>query len=513
MKTPGKKGKKRQKTEADQKSQSKAKGETTSLDDEEHSRVKVEKKREKRERQKAAKQRNRGKRDKKKQKKRQATQEAKEQQSSRPSTGQTIRQDHHEDDEAETSTEEREGGAGSKDQISQPETDRVEVEGVAQPLEPPSESSASSSPVPKSPVFDNSTHHSSASSSSSIVPPSNNDVQDHTSQRPSTTEAPAEQIPTLQTKPESTESTTLPQPSKIANETRKTSDHEPEQEHEQTAPQTSPPSKAPKLPEIDQSVLKARLEARIAALRAARKADGPEGKPARSRQELIEARRRKNEARKAHKKEVRNKERVQRDAEEEAKRLRGGSGSPLWQQGAWDEAPEVKKGGESFSYGTVAFSDGAHMDSLSGGLKDQKKKKGPSDPKTALIAAEKKAAKLSGYDESKRAEVEEKDRWLNAKKRVMGEKHKDDANLLKKTLKRKEKQKDKSEREWSDRTEAVKKGKEAKQKKREENLRKRRDEKGVKKGKKGKVKGKGKPAVKRRPGFEGTFRSGKAPRL
>ena len=45
----------------------------------------------------------------------------------------------------------------------------------------------------------------------------------------------------------------------------------------------------PKLPSADREALKARLEAKIATLRALRKADGPDGRPARSRQELIEA--------------------------------------------------------------------------------------------------------------------------------------------------------------------------------------------------------------------------------
>jgi hypothetical protein len=94
--------------------------------------------------------------------------------------------------------------------------------------------------------------------------------------------------------------------------------------------------------------------------------------------------------------------------------------------------------------------------------------------------------------------------WLNAKKRAHGERVRDDTSLLKKALKRRESAKKRSERDWKDRIDTVKKGKDMKQQKREENLRKRREEKGNKGGKKaGAGGGKGKP----RPGFEGSFKA------
>ena len=77
--------------------------------------------------------------------------------------------------------------------------------------------------------------------------------------------------------------------------------------------------------------------------------------------------------------------------------------------------------------------------------------------------------------------------------------------LDEKALKRKEKAKGKSEKEWKDREDAVVKGKQMKDKKREANLKARSDGKGQKG--KGKPKGKsgGKPGAKKggRPGFEG----------
>lgn len=54
---------------------------------------------------------------------------------------------------------------------------------------------------------------------------------------------------------------------------------------------TQPREKTPKLPQINQALLQQRRAARIEALRTARKANGLNGKPARNRQELLEARR------------------------------------------------------------------------------------------------------------------------------------------------------------------------------------------------------------------------------
>lgn len=273
----------------------------------------------------------------------------------------------------------------------------------------------------------------------------------------------------------------------------------------------SDPDKARKikLPKIDPDVLKERLRQRIEALRAARKADGPDGRPARNRQELLEARRKKEEQRKQHKKELRKqaKEDEQRlKTEQELAQLRG-SGSPM----SLDlfSSPRPASPDTNFSFGRVAFDDGQQLDSTLSNIFDARRKKGPSDPRTALQAAEAKRKRISGLDEAKRADIAEKDIWLNAKKRAHGERVRDDTDLLKKTLKRKEKMKSKSEKEWDERIKGVEKAKEAKQRKREENLQKRREEKGVR-GKKAKARlaqERAKKKAVRRPGFEGSFRS------
>ncbi|CAK97483.1 SURF6-domain-containing protein [Aspergillus niger ATCC 13496] len=250
--------------------------------------------------------------------------------------------------------------------------------------------------------------------------------------------------------------------------------------------------------------LKQRLQKRLDELRAARHADGLNGKPARNRQELIEARRQKAEQRKAHKKELRQK------AREEEQRLKdeamarrfspGGSGSLL----ASPRSPADSVGSNNnFAFGRVVFADGQLADPSLSGVREQPKSHGPKDPAAALKAVEAKKAKLAAMDEEKRADIEEKDLWLNAKKRAHGERVRDDTSLLKKALKRKESAKKKSEREWKERLEAVKKGKDMRQQKREENLRKRREDKGNKGGGKKQAGGK----KKSRPGFEGSFKA------
>ncbi|OJJ47526.1 hypothetical protein ASPZODRAFT_131040 [Penicilliopsis zonata CBS 506.65] len=252
--------------------------------------------------------------------------------------------------------------------------------------------------------------------------------------------------------------------------------------------------------------LKQRLQKRLDELRAARHADGLNGKPARNRHELIEARRQKAEQRKAHKKLLRQK------AKEEEQRLKdeamarrfspGGSGSLL--ASPRSPAESVGSSANNYSFGRVVFADGQQADASLSSLREHKRQNAQ-DPATALKAAESKQARLAAMDEGKRADIEEKDMWLNAKKRAHGERVRDDTSLLKKALKRKETAKKKSEREWRERIDGVAKGKEARQMKREENLRKRRDEKGA-----GGGKGKGKkPAGKRkaRPGFEGSFKA------
>ncbi|KAH6643943.1 surfeit locus protein 6-domain-containing protein [Boeremia exigua] len=254
--------------------------------------------------------------------------------------------------------------------------------------------------------------------------------------------------------------------------------------------------------EKSQEEFRARLNAKLEAMRAARKADGPDGRPAKNRAELIESRRKKEAARQVAKKSARQdakEDEARQKAEEQLARIRGGSGSPSIFPA---RSPERER---NFNFGRVAWEDGQELEGGLSKFLDSRKKKGKSDTKTALEAAQKKQARINGFDETKRKEIQEKELWLNAKKRAQGEKVFDDVNLLKKSLKRQQKQKDKSKQEWKERLTNVTEGKEKRQKKREENLKQRRDSKGVKGKKKGAPKKGGKKPAKR-PGFEGTFK-------
>ncbi|SMQ52081.1 unnamed protein product [Zymoseptoria tritici ST99CH_3D7] len=264
------------------------------------------------------------------------------------------------------------------------------------------------------------------------------------------------------------------------------------------------------LPNIDQAELQERLRKRIEELRARRKADGDGSKPAKSRQELLEQRRKKEEQRKAHKKDLRRQQKEEEAQKREAQ-LRGSAASP--DVFSRNSPRPATSDNNSFSFSRLAFEDGTAADASLTDLHDPRKKKGPQDPRTALAAAEKKAARLSSLDPAKRADIAEKDMWLNAKKRAHGERVRDDASLLKKALKRQEKGKNKSEKEWKEREHAVVHGKEMKQKKREGNLAKRREEKGGKGKKKNggaappKGGGGGGSKAKKRAGFEGRFKA------
>ena len=333
---------------------------------------------------------------------------------------------------------------------------RVEIEDMAD--EPQIDLLSTATPsTNRSPAFDASANHSGSSSISSIAPPTA--IEDS-------------------------------QPGKSL------------QEEAQEEPKESKPT-----PEI----IKARFAARIETLKRARNADGLNGAPARNRQELIEARRQKVEQRKAHRKELRQKAKEIEQQKRDEILARGSpllSGSPVLSPGSPLHNPTSPA--NDFSFGRVSFADGQHASANLDAIIDPKTKpKGPSDPRTALLAAQKRQSRLNSLDESKRADIAEKDVWLNARKRAHGERIRDDTSLLKKTLKRKEKQKKKSSREWNERLDGIKKSQDMKQKKREANLQKRKEEKGKRSGSQGAKKGKGKTKAKR-PGFEGSFRA-KAP--
>lgn len=317
------------------------------------------------------------------------------------------------------------------------------------------QSSISTTPNVDSPIFDVSKNQSTASSASSVPPLADDTKPASKSSRPQASSK-------TQTQPKQT----------------------PQESKDKPAPTTA-----------SQEDLQARLRARIELLRSKRKADGPDGQPVQSRQDLLEVRRKKEQVRKAHKKDLRLKAK-QEEERLNNERLRG-SGSPLTTDIFTPlRSPAAQAVETNFNFGRIAFDDGQQADS-SGGVIDIKRK-GPQDARTALEHATKKAEHFKSLDADKQRDIADKDLWLNAKKRAHGERIRDDTSLLKKTLKRKDKAKQKSEKEWGERIDGVKKGQEARQKKREGNLAKRKEDKGAKKSKsKGPAKGK----KKGRPGF------------
>jgi len=132
--------------------------------------------------------------------------------------------------------------------------------------------------------------------------------------------------------------------------------------------------------------------------------------------------------------------------------------------------------------------------------KNKKKKK---DLKQLLNIAESKQNELKLLEETdaeKAKETKTEMCWDSALQKAGGTKIKDNPKLLKKTLKRKEKEKSKSEKVWKDRVDTVEKNKEEKQKLRKQHLKERREAgNGKKKG--GGAKKKKKPPKKHTPGF------------
>lgn len=266
-----------------------------------------------------------------------------------------------------------------------------------------------------------------------------------------------------------------------------------------TSERPSSSSKKLKVPS-DTTELRARLAAKIASLRAARKADGPDGLPIRTRQELIESRRLKQIKSKAHKKELWQKQKAEEDAKRE-EALASARDSPMLSFGS-PGSPEQEN---NFSFGRVAFTDGTQMSQDLSYLKEKRGKKQNLDPKSALAKLEAQKKRLANLDDDKRKDVLEKETWLAARKRAEGEKVRNDESLLKKAVKRKEKTKKKSEKEWGDRMDGVKYAQKQKAQKREANIKQRKEQKQAGKGgKKGKgSKGPTKKKTGGRPGFEG----------
>lgn len=155
-----------------------------------------------------------------------------------------------------------------------------------------------------------------------------------------------------------------------------------------------------------------------------------------------------------------------------------------------EEVPKIPKPKPVFnSEGKMVFSK---FDFSEIGVK-KKLPKNQNDPKKILQQLQQKKEKLkqleNSGDKEKAEDIKEKDAWKSALAKANGDKIKDNPELLKRTLKRKEQKKKHSANKWNSRIENVQKSKQERQEKRQGNIMKRKKEKKLNKLKKAAKKG------------------------
>nr|XP_033322024.1 surfeit locus protein 6 homolog [Megalopta genalis] len=123
----------------------------------------------------------------------------------------------------------------------------------------------------------------------------------------------------------------------------------------------------------------------------------------------------------------------------------------------------------------------------------KRKPKSAKDPKKILLQMKQKKEKLKEMEKSgeieKAQEIREKQAWNSVLAKASGEKVKDDPELLKRSISRKEQKKKHSAKKWESRLDNVQKGIRERQEKRQENIMKRKKEKKLNKLKKNAKKG------------------------
>ncbi|KIR42598.1 hypothetical protein I307_04563 [Cryptococcus deuterogattii 99/473] len=255
------------------------------------------------------------------------------------------------------------------------------------------------------------------------------------------------------------------------------------------------------------SELRAKLQQRLQTFRSRRGAgDGEEthdGASVSSRDALEEERRRKRgemrDRRRNERKEERRKEREGKAEKKEKKAAQQGPDDVRAKTAKTQLiVPQLKNtnNDEDISFPAISLpskqsdKSGTHLKRIS-------------NPSQALAHLEKHKAKLAAMPEDKRAEIEEKERWAKAEERAKGGKVADQEKVLKNAVKRKEKTKAKSSKEWAERKRELEKSNAISIKKRNDNIAKRAEDRRNKRQGGGKDKGKGKGSKKGRPGFEG----------
>ncbi|QPG76861.1 hypothetical protein FOA43_004255 [Brettanomyces nanus] len=219
--------------------------------------------------------------------------------------------------------------------------------------------------------------------------------------------------------------------------------------------------------------LRSKLSAKISSMRARRKAPGTNVPgAATSRQQILDERRRKWQLKNMKKEEEKKtgKEGVPEVIEAEEEDGDEDSSS--------DE--EAESSASSVFYGNIEFGDGEKVRTDLSGTRRTKVKKGTAhkDLKGNLNKIWREKEKMNNVGAEKREALEKKKQWSHAMASVEGIKIKDDEQLLKKALKRKEAVKRKTKRQWGERVRGVREMKHAKEDRRQENIRIRKENKG-----------------------------------
>ncbi|KAH9064512.1 surfeit locus protein 6-domain-containing protein [Lactarius vividus] len=250
-------------------------------------------------------------------------------------------------------------------------------------------------------------------------------------------------------------------------------------------PEDDPASIVP-LPQSESiETLRAKLHAKVEAMRIKKRGNG-EGN---SKDELLEERRLQRAAmRERRRKETKEKIRKEKERKGKSKDTAPPTKSQLLVPDGG--APSHPERDPRSRLTNVQFSSIADSSSSSRGIK----LKTSSNPSQALQQLASRKEKISALPEEKRKQIEEREKWEKAEARMEGVKVRDDETRLKKAAKRKEKEKAKSRKAWTERKEQLTANMAARQKKRVDNIASRNEKR--KERQKG-VKGKS------RPGFEG----------